>query len=203
MNILRKIAGWSVAAALVCSAQAAEWCTDFAAALKRAGAENKLVLADFTGSDWCYYCIRLRADVLDNPRFAAWADSHFVLLEIDLLENPAFDQAKLKQNRELCARYGVDSYPTVLVLSDTGEPLGGFFGYVSDPAAVQKELAAALRVASLLRQARSLSDGDSAITVTNRAISLQSPVTSMFMHIGRPRMLNPSRSPSIPTAATS
>jgi thioredoxin-related protein len=154
MNMLKKIAGWSVAAALVCSAQAAEWCTDFAAALKRADAENKLVLADFTGSDWCYYCIRLRADVLDNPRFAAWAESHFVLLEIDLPENPAFDQAKLKQNRELCARYGVDSYPTVLVLSDTGEPLGGFFGYVSDPAAVQKELAAALRVASLLRQAR-------------------------------------------------
>lgn len=143
-----------VTAALLCSVQAAEWCTDFNTALQRAARENKLVLADFTGSDWCYYCIRLRADVLEHPGFAAWADAHFVLLEIDLPENPAFDQAKLRKNRELCARYGVDSYPTLLVLSETGDPLGGFFGYVSKPATVRKVLSEALRVNALLQQAR-------------------------------------------------
>ncbi|HIX20459.1 MAG TPA: thioredoxin family protein, partial [Candidatus Akkermansia intestinigallinarum] len=45
-------------AAIVAPAFAAEWLTDLEAAKKQAAAENKAILVDFTGSDWCGYCIR-------------------------------------------------------------------------------------------------------------------------------------------------
>ena len=143
-----------LAPVLACCALAADWETNYGAALEQAAAQDKLVLADFTGSDWCYYCICLRKEVLDEPGFSAWAKSHFVLLEVDMPENPDFDQNLRRQNTQLCRKYGVDSYPTLLVLDAAGEPLGGFFGYSSNPAAVRKALADAMRVGKLLKQAR-------------------------------------------------
>ena len=118
---------------LLCRVTAAEWQTNYDTALKMAASQGKLVLADFTGSDWCYYCIRLRKDVLDEPGFSAWAKSHFVLLEIDMPENPDFNATLRRQNEQLCKQYGVDSYPTLLVLDANGEPLGGLFGYEPEP----------------------------------------------------------------------
>ncbi|MDT8391733.1 MAG: thioredoxin family protein [Lentisphaeria bacterium] len=35
------------------------WMTDYDAALKKAKAENKVVILDFSGSDWCVWCVRL------------------------------------------------------------------------------------------------------------------------------------------------
>ena len=43
----------------------AGWTDDYDVALKRAAAENKLVLADFSGSDWCGWCKKLDKEVFD------------------------------------------------------------------------------------------------------------------------------------------
>ena len=56
-------------AALTVPASAADWITGFPRARKIAEQENKLILADFTGSDWCTFCIQLRKEILDNPDF--------------------------------------------------------------------------------------------------------------------------------------
>ena len=141
---------------LAVSATAAEWGTDFEAALAQAGGQSKAVLADFTGSDWCYYCIRLRKDVLEYPEFSNWAEKNFVLLEVDVPKNPNFDPELLARNRELCARYKVDGYPTVLVLDARGRALGGLFGYESNPAVVRGILEKGLQADKLLRGAEQL-----------------------------------------------
>ncbi len=143
-------------AALVANTTAAEWGTDYEAALAASRAQGKPVLVDFTGSDWCYYCMQLRRNVLDHPGFAAWSAEHFVLLEVDVPENPDFDPELLAQNRKLCSKYEIDSYPTLLVLDGKGRPLGGLYGYVGDPAAVQKLLTNGLRAHELLEQAAGL-----------------------------------------------
>ena len=135
---------------------AADWGTDYDAALAQAEKQGKAVLVDFTGSDWCGYCMRLRAEVLDNPAFAAWAEAHFVLLEVDVPHNPKFDQKLLEKNKALCAKYGIDGYPTVLVLDAKGRPLGGLFGYESDPLHVRSILEPGLQTAQLLKTAESL-----------------------------------------------
>ncbi len=115
-------------AALIAPAFAAEWMTDFEAAKARATAENKAILVDFTGSDWCGPCMHLRKTVLDTPAFEAYARDKFVLLEVDMPRREDFDPELRKHNQELCARYRVGGFPTIMVLSPEGLPAGGFVG---------------------------------------------------------------------------
>ncbi len=115
-------------AALLAPAFGAEWLTDFDTAKARAAAEGKAILADFTGSDWCGPCQYLKKAVLDTPAFEAYAKDRFVLLELDMPRRDDFDPALREQNRELCARYKVSGFPTVLVLTPEGLLAGGFVG---------------------------------------------------------------------------
>jgi thioredoxin-related protein len=100
-----------------------EWVTrwDRAQALSRA--TNKPILADFTGSDWCGWCKKLKAEVFETPDFKEWAKKHVILLEVDFprtIEQPA--ELK-KQNAELQRKYAIRGYPTVLFLDHKGNVL--------------------------------------------------------------------------------
>lgn len=142
---------------MISTVGAVEWGTNYEAALVQAKEEGKAVLADFTGSDWCGYCIRLRSEVLEHPSFKAWAEKNFVLLEVDMPQNPKFDEALRDQNEKLCKKYGVDGFPTVLVLDAQGRALGGLFGYEGDPEIAMQVLSPGLRVQQLLLEAEKLS----------------------------------------------
>src|SRR5258708_33083688 len=63
--------------------RAANWMTDLPSAQATAKAENKVVLLNFTGSDWCGWCIRLRSEVFSQPEFDAYSNDHLVLVEAD------------------------------------------------------------------------------------------------------------------------
>ena len=136
-------------------AWAVEWMTDLDAAKAKAAAENKAVLVDFTGSDWCGWCIRLRKQVLDTPAFEQYAKDKFVFMEVDVPRNPKFDKELRARNEKLCDQYGVDGFPTILVLTPQGDVVGGFNGYMPSVAEAAAPLDAALEVASLLRKADS------------------------------------------------
>ena len=127
--------------------------TDLEAAKAKAAAENKAVLVDFTGSDWCGWCIRLRQQVLDTPAFEQYAKDKFVLMEVDLPQNPKFDPALRARNEQIAQQYAVSGFPTVMVLSPKGEVVGGFNGFLPTVQAVSKQLEAALTTADLLKQA--------------------------------------------------
>lgn len=117
----------AAAVAMVVPAYAADgWMTDLPAAMQKAAKENKLVLIDFTGSDWCSACVQLRRNVLDNPDFRAYADERFVLMEVDLPQRKSFDPVLRAKNEAIAARYGVAAYPTIMVLNPQGGVLGGF-----------------------------------------------------------------------------
>ena len=143
-------------AAIVAPAFAAEWLTDLEAAKKQAAAENKAILVDFTGSDWCGYCIRLKKNVFDKPEFADYAKDKFVLLEIDVPNNPKFDRELLKKNRQLCSDFNVSGFPTILVLTPQGEVAGGFVGGKPNLNAVQAALDPALENVAALAAAEKL-----------------------------------------------
>lgn len=114
-------------AAMVMPAFAAEWLTDLAAAKEQAAKSGKAILVNFTGSDWCGYCIRMRRDVLEQPEFAAYAADKFVLLEVDIPRAPIPAEVR-EQRMQLCRQYEVTGFPTILVLNPAGEVLGGFNG---------------------------------------------------------------------------
>lgn len=141
--------------AALAPAWAAEWMTDLEAAKAKAAAENKAVLIDFTGSDWCGWCIRLRKQVLDTPAFETYAKDKFVLMEVDVPQNPKFDPELRKRNEQLCEQFAVDGFPTIMVITPQGEVVGGFSGFKPTVQATAQTLDAALATAALLKKAES------------------------------------------------
>ncbi len=143
-------------AALVAPAFAAEWMTDFDAARARAAAEGKSLLVNFTGSDWCGWCIHLKNNVFDKPAFDDYARENFVLMEVDVPNNPAFDQELLHRNRALCDQFRVDGFPTIMVMTPAGEVIGGFVGGKAGFEEAREPLDAALANAAALKAAEAL-----------------------------------------------
>ena len=100
------------------------WRTDFEAAKAKAKAEKKLLLVDFTGSDWCGWCKRLVAEVFSKEAFKTEAPKNFILVELDY-PTPAKKKKQSdelqKQNEELLKQYKIQGYPTILVMDAEGK----------------------------------------------------------------------------------
>ncbi|MCP4374762.1 MAG: thioredoxin family protein [bacterium] len=97
------------------------WVTDFEAAKTAAKAQGKYLLVDFTGSDWCGWCIKLKQQVFDKDHFKTEAPKNFILVELD------FPRAKdkitpelIEQNKKLAKKYSVRGYPTILLMDSDG-----------------------------------------------------------------------------------
>lgn len=115
----------SVLALAFCSAHASEeWLTDHAKALEKAKTENKPVLMDFTGSDWCSWCMKLDKEVFSTPSFKSYARKNLVLLKLDFPLRRALPAAIQKQNEELAEKYGVQDFPNIIVLNSEGNQIG-------------------------------------------------------------------------------
>lgn len=100
------------------------WLTDYKKALETARTEKKAVLVDFTGSDWCVWCIKLRKEVFETTEFSQYAKTNLVLLEIDFPNGkPQTDELR-KQNRQLREQFGIEGFPTIVILDSEGKPLG-------------------------------------------------------------------------------
>lgn len=101
-----------------------EWSSDFSAATEKARTENRLLLLNFTGSDWCVWCHRLRDEVFLTAPFAAYAAKDAVLVEVDFPRKKSLPAALKTQNDQLAQRYKVSGYPTVILIAADGRELG-------------------------------------------------------------------------------
>jgi thioredoxin-related protein len=113
------------------AAVADDWQTDYAKALELAKNQNKRVLLDFTGSDWCGPCIELRKRVFSRPEFTSYAEKNLVLVEIDYPQRKKQSPELKQQNEKLSAKYGIDEkgFPTIIVLDPAGKVLREMTGY--------------------------------------------------------------------------
>lgn len=128
MKYLRSLFVPVVLAAMAVSAFASEWMVDYDKALALSKKTGKPILADFTGSDWCGWCIKLKKEVFSKPEFSAWAKKNVILLELDYPRSkPQSDNIK-KQNQGLASKYQIQGYPTILFLGSKGQVLGQY-GY--------------------------------------------------------------------------
>ena len=110
------------------------WLTSLPKALEQAKAEKKLVLLDFTGSDWCPPCKNLHKTVLTSEEFSKFAKENLVLVEVDF-PRAKEQSAELKTaNKELSAKFQVRGYPTLIVLDAEGKELFKKVGYGGTPA---------------------------------------------------------------------
>jgi protein disulfide-isomerase len=104
------------------------WLTSLDQAQKEAQAKNRLLLMDFTGSDWCGWCIMLDKEVFSKPEFKEYASKNLVLLELDFPRKKQMPAEITAQNERLLMKYGIQGFPTVVVFDSSGKPLGAL-GY--------------------------------------------------------------------------
>ena len=102
------------------------WYADFDEAAKVAQEQGKDLFVDFTGSDWCGWCIKLHDEVFQYDAFVEAAQKDYILVALDY---PRSDEAKAKvpnpeRNAELAKKYGIRGYPTVLMMTADGYVFG-------------------------------------------------------------------------------
>jgi protein disulfide-isomerase len=107
----------------------ADWTTDYKAALAQAKAQNKLVLLDFTGSDWCGYCQALDKEVLTQQAFKDFADANYIQVTVDFPQRTQLPDALKQQNDALGKQFSIQGFPTLIVLDADGKELGRQVGY--------------------------------------------------------------------------
>ena len=169
-NIMRVVKWLFTATVSICAGLASAtstpdgWTDDFDAAKKQAAAEGKLLLVDFSGSDWCGWCKKLDQEVFAKPEFIKKAKKDFVLVMIDSPRDKSLLSEKAaKQNPELKSKYKISGFPTVLIMDADGEVIektgyrdGGAKAYVKYLADLKKY---ALAVVKLKREIADMPKG--------------------------------------------
>ncbi len=108
------------------------WDDNYARSLAEAKKENKSVLLDFTGSDWCGYCIKIDEEVFSKAAFKNLAKDKLKLVELDFPQNKRLTRAVEQQNEKLQAQYKVNGYPTIILLDSEGREQTRWEGYNPD-----------------------------------------------------------------------
>jgi len=116
------------------------WLTDYKQAQEEAKTNKKLVLMNFTGSDWCGWCIRLDREVFTKPEFQEYAKNKLVLLEIDFPRMKKLSPDEKSQNEALAQKYRIQGFPTIVVLDGEGRMVGELGYTPGGPSAFIAEL---------------------------------------------------------------
>ena len=116
------------------------WLTDLEKAKAQAKAEKKMVLIDFTGSDWCGWCIKFDEETLSKTEFKEFAKKNLVLVELDYPRKKQQSAALKAANERLKKQYKVTGFPTFVLLDSGGEEIGRQVGYIEGgpPAFIKK-----------------------------------------------------------------
>jgi len=96
---------------------------DLNAAVTQAKAQNKLVLLDFTGSDWCVPCMRLQKEIFSRPEFQTFAASNLVFVVVDFPSKFRFPAETTATNEFLRGKFSVDGFPTLVALNGDGKEI--------------------------------------------------------------------------------
>lgn len=100
------------------------WSTDLDKAFEMAKAQNKSVLVEFTGSDWCPPCITMRKNVFSKKEFVDAASKNFILVELDF---PNGNPELKKKNQPYAEKHKIEGFPTVILFDSAGKEFTRFF----------------------------------------------------------------------------
>lgn len=102
----------------------ASWLTDLSEVQAKAKEEGKPILMDFTGSNWCGWCIKLKKEVFSKPAFVDYANEHLILMTVDFPQGLKQEDSLKEQNNKLLDAYGVNGFPTIILVDFEGKVLG-------------------------------------------------------------------------------
>lgn len=98
-----------------------DWQDNLETALQKAKQENKAVLVNFTGSDWCIWCQRLSNEVFSKDEFKDYADENLILVRLDFPKSIEQSNETKMYNSQLAQRYNVQGFPTILLFNSSGK----------------------------------------------------------------------------------
>lgn len=105
------------------------WYDDFEAAQAESAKTGRPMLVLFTGSDWCPYCVRLKRGFLDTAEFKKFAAEKLILVYLDFPNRADMPAALTLANRKIAGKFGIEGFPTTIVLDPKGKELGRIGGY--------------------------------------------------------------------------
>ncbi|MCX6854195.1 MAG: thioredoxin family protein [Verrucomicrobia bacterium] len=108
------------------------WDDNYEKALLEAKAEKKLVLLDFTGSDWCGWCMKLDDEVFSKSDFKKFAKENLVLVELDFPHGKRLQKKTKEQNEALKTKFAVSGFPNIIIVDSEGKEQARWSGYSKD-----------------------------------------------------------------------
>jgi thioredoxin-related protein len=108
------------------------WETDFESAKQKAHQEHKYILLNFSGSDWCGPCIRMKSEIFENAGFKNYADSNLILINADFPRSKKNQLEKQQQekNDKLAEKYNPGgSFPFTVLMNEDGKVLNNWEGF--------------------------------------------------------------------------
>jgi tetratricopeptide (TPR) repeat protein len=101
---------------VVAPASEDHWMENVEKAILKAKKEKKDVLLFFTGSDWNPPCKKIEEEVFAEDDFYTESEEHFIYVKLDFPRNVPQLPMIAEQNKEWAERYGVTTYPTVILI---------------------------------------------------------------------------------------
>lgn len=98
------------------------WLRSYSDAVALSQSTSKPIAILFTGTGWCPACMKLERTVLAHPDFAQAVAQKFVFLKAEFPDysEPAVIASPYKP---LLDRYGVNEFPTIIVVNANGQQL--------------------------------------------------------------------------------
>ncbi len=119
-------------AGILLSSSLVGWGTDFENAKKRASEEHKLILLNFSGSDWCGPCIKLHDEIFESATFKSFADGNLILINADFprLKKNQLPKDQQKKNDKLADKFNPQgSFPYTVLLDADGKLIKSWDGF--------------------------------------------------------------------------
>jgi thioredoxin-related protein len=110
----------------------ATWLGDFNEAKTEAAKSHKLILINFSGSDWCGPCIRTRKEIFETAAFESYATDHLVLVRADFprKKKNQLSNEQTKLNEALAEKYDPwGKFPYTLLVDEKGTVLKYWDGF--------------------------------------------------------------------------
>jgi thioredoxin-related protein len=108
-----------------------DWQHDIEKAKQEAKQDHKVILLNFSGSDWCIPCINMERQVFEDAEFKSYADKHLVLMRADFprLKKNALARDLQLNNEALAEKYNQKgSFPYTVLLDASGKVLKSWEG---------------------------------------------------------------------------
>ena len=111
------------------------WLGNYDDARQVAKTEHKLILINFSGSDWCGPCIRLRHEILESEVFEKYATDKLVLVRADFprQKKNQLSKAQTALNEALADKFNPEGkFPYTLLVTDGGKVLKAWDGFPNE-----------------------------------------------------------------------